>query len=217
MDNSTLIKVIRQLDKNLPKWNKPTAVKIAESGNPFKILLVSLLSSRTRDGVTEEALSRLWKFASSPTKLLTLKVEKIEKLIFPVAFYKNKAKCLQSACRDIVGKFEGKVPENIQGLLSLKGIGRKTANLIYTLAFNGEGICVDTHVHRIVNRWGYVKTSSAELTEQALRKRLPKKYWKKFNELLVTFGQNCCKPLSPICSECAVARFCPKISVKNQR
>ncbi len=217
MDNSTLTKVIKQLDNNLPNWNKPTAVKIAESGNPFKILLVSLLSSRTRDEITEQAVNRLWKSANSPKKLLALKPEKIEKIIYPVAFYKNKANCLHSICQDIVGKFEGKIPESFEELLSLKGIGRKTANLIYILAFNGEGICVDTHVHRIVNRWGYIKTSSADLTEQALQKKLPKKFWKKFNEWLVAFGQNSCKPLSPLCSECEIAKFCPKINVKNSR
>ena len=149
--------------------------------------------------------------------MIRLSREAIRKAIYPVGFYKTKAKTVQSVSRDILDRFGGKVPDSLEGLLSLKGVGRKTANLVVTLGFHKPGICVDTHVHRISNRLGLVKTKTPEKTEQALRQTLPPQYWIEWNDLLVSFGQNLCKPISPLCSQCPIARYCPRIGVTYSR
>lgn len=188
-----------------------------EKADPFKILVGTILSLRTKDNVTESASLRLFKVVTTPYDLKKLSVEEIEKLIYPVGFYRRKAAQLKEIADVLIEKYGGKVPNSLNELLKIKGVGRKTANLVITEAFDDYGICVDTHVHRISNRLGWVKTKTPEQTEEELRKILPKKYWKKINQYLVTFGQNVCKPVSPLCSKCPLASICPKIGVKTFR
>ena len=185
--------------------------------NPFMILISCLLSLRTQDRTTGEASERLYKLASTPEEMSNLSVGKIEKAIYPVGFYRVKAKTIKTLSRELLEKHNSRVPDEIDELLTLKGVGRKTANLVVTLGYDKPGICVDTHVHRITNRWGYVKTKSPEKTEFALREKLPAEYWKEINGLLVAFGQNVCKPVSPLCSQCDLNSFCAKIDVVNHR
>src|SRR5262249_20706925 len=160
--------------------------------------------------VTDAASRRILAKAPTPQKMLALSAHEIEKLIYPVCFYRNKAQSLLKTCAILMEKHGGKVPRTMEELLALPGVGRKTANLVLTLGFNQYGICVDTHVHRITNLFGYVKTKTPDETEFALRKKLPKKYWKTYNDILVTFGQNLCVPVSPWCSKCPVASHCEK-------
>ena len=187
------------------------------SKDPYQILISCLLSLRTKDQVTHQASRRLFQLATIPQQMVRLSREKIRKAIYPVGFYKTKAKTVQSVSRDILDRFGGKVPDSLEALLSLKGVGRKTANLVVTLGFHKPGICVDTHVHRISNRLGLVKTKTPEKTEQALRQTLPPQYWIEWNDLLVPFGQNLCKPISPLCSHCPIERYCPRIGVTLHR
>jgi endonuclease-3 len=210
---STVLQIIKQAGVS---WKTPVVVHIGESNDPFRVLISCILSLRTRDEVTEAASKRLFTLADHPQKLLSLDSDEIEKAIYPVAFYRNKAKTLIGISRVLVDHHNAKVPDTLEGLLKLKGVGRKTANLTLILGHGKTGICVDTHVHRISNRLGYVKTTSPDATEMALRDRLPKKYWMLLNELLVLFGQNICKPISPLCSQCCVYSHCEKIGVGNK-
>lgn len=209
--------VVTILREEIKKYKEPAVTEISRSRDPFKILISTVLSLRTKDEVTREASKRLLSRASDPKSLLEVPVEEIERLIYPVGFYKTKARKIHEICRILLEKHDGNVPDNLEELLKLPGVGRKTANLVITLGFGKHGICVDTHVHRISNRWGLVKTKKPDDTEMALRKILPKKYWIEFNDLLVTFGQNVCKPASPLCSKCPIDRFCPKIGVTKHR
>ena len=189
-----------------------------ESGNdPFHVLISCLLSLRTKDEVTEQASRRLFTLGKTPHQILELPLKTIEKAIYPVGFYHTKARTLHSVCRDLIKRFQGKVPDTLEELLSLKGVGRKTANLVVTLSFKKPGICVDTHVHRISNRLGYVNTKTPDETEMALRKKLPRRFWIEFNDLLVPFGQNLCRPISPFCSRCPIERDCAKVGVVHHR
>ena len=149
--------------------------------------------------------------------MIKLSAKRIEKLIYPVGFYKTKAKNILEICRRLINEYEEKVPDEIDELLKLKGVGRKTANLVVTLGYKKPGICVDTHVHRISNRWGYVQTKTPEKTEVALREKLPKQYWIEYNDLLVSFGQHLCRPISPLCSQCPVIKYCRQVDVKVRR
>ena len=149
--------------------------------------------------------------------MLKLTARKIEKAIFPVGFYRTKAKNICAICRALLEKYSGKVPDEIDELLKLKGVGRKTANLVVTLGYRKPGICVDTHVHRISNRWGYVRTKNPKETEFALRAKLPTQYWIEYNDLLVTFGQHLCRPISPMCSRCQVKKYCARVGVGISR
>ncbi|MCL4477198.1 MAG: endonuclease III [Nitrospirae bacterium] len=185
--------------------------------DPFKILISCILSLRTQDRTTGKASERLFALAETPKKMAKLSVREIEKAIYPVGFYRVKAKRIKDMSREITEKYHSRVPDEIEELLKLKGVGRKTANLVVTLGYNKPGICVDTHVHRITNRWGYVKTKSPEETELALRRKLPKKYWKEINGLLVAFGQGICRPISPLCSSCDLNNFCAKLNVAGRR
>ena len=164
-----------------------------------------------------QASRRLFDLADTQEKMLKLSAKKIEKAIFPVGFYRTKAKAIRQICRSLIEKYGGKVPDEIDELLKLKGVGRKTANLVVTLGYRKPGICVDTHVHRISNRWGYIRTKNPKETEYALRKKLPKRYWIEYNDLLVTFGQNLCRPISPQCSQCPVEKYCDKVGVTKSR
>jgi endonuclease-3 len=191
---------------------RPTADR-----DPFKVLISCILSLRTQDKTTGEASERLFAIAPDIKSMAVLSVSKIEKAIYPVGFYKTKAMRLKELCNTVIDQYNSKVPDDINELLKLKGVGRKTANLVVTLGYKKPGICVDTHVHRITNRWGYVKTRTPEQTEFALRAKLPKKYWLDINGLLVAFGQGICRPISPICSMCDIKKFCNRIGVKKYR
>lgn len=195
----------------------PIVSKITEiSSDPFKILISTMISLRTKDKVTEEASLRLFKAADTPEKIVKMKRAHIEKLIYPAGFYRNKAEAIIKASEIIIEKHSGKVPSNIDELLMLPGVGRKTANLVLSLGFNIDAICVDTHVHRISNRIGAVKTKNPEETEFALMKILPKKWWIKYNDMLVTWGQNVCKPISPMCGKCEISSLCEKSGVDRK-
>jgi endonuclease-3 len=185
--------------------------------DPFTTLISCLLSLRTRDAVTAAASARLFKLARSPRGLLRLPPQTIQRAIYPVCFYRVKTKTLRAVCQDLVDRYGGRVPDDLDELLTLPGVGRKTANLVVTLAFAKAGICVDTHVHRISNRWGYVRTATPEDTEMALRRKLPRRHWRIYNDLLVAFGQNHCHPVSPWCSRCPLAAACPRIGVRHSR
>ena len=209
------IKVLRQ---EVPKWKTPIVTIVAgDTGNPFKVLISCLLSLRTKDETTAVAYTKLCERAMTPEEILQIPVDELAKIIYPVGFYKNKAQTLHDVCHAILEKYDGKVPDELDELLTLKGVGRKTANLVITLGFGKYGICVDTHVHRITNRWGYVKTTTPEETEFVLRKKLPKEYWIEINDHLVTYGQNLCVPISPKCSECKITHLCSKVDVKKSR
>lgn len=185
--------------------------------DPFKILISCILSLRTQDRTTGKASERLFRLASRPEEMASLSIEEIERAIYPVGFYRVKAKRIKELSETIVERYNSRVPDSIDELLKLKGVGRKTANLVITLGYNKPGICVDTHVHRITNRIGIVKTRTPEETERALREKLPERYWIELNGLLVAFGQGICRPISPLCSICSINKYCRKIGVTKHR
>tara|TARA_B100000315_G_scaffold88389_1_gene81195 strand:+ start:23396 stop:24049 length:654 start_codon:yes stop_codon:yes gene_type:complete len=217
MKNKDIDEVIKILIKRIKQWKVPIVTQVAEDRDPFKVLISCILSLRTKDDTTAGASSRLFKIADNPAKMLKIKDITLEKTIYPVGFYKTKTKNIKSICRILLDKYKSRVPDEIDELLKLKGVGRKTANLVVTLGYNKLGICVDTHVHRISNRLGYVSTTTPEKTEFALRKKLPQKHWIIYNDLLVTFGQNLCKPISPFCSTCPLIKHCDRIEVLKSR
>jgi endonuclease III len=194
-----------------------TRISKEERSNPFLVLVGTLLSLRTKDEVTERAMARLLERARTPEEILMLPVEDIQQLIYPVGFYKNKASTLRDVSRTILEKYEGIVPDTLDELLKIKGVGRKTANLVLTEGYHVAAICVDTHVHRISNRIGIVSTTNPYDTEMALRKILPKKYWIIYNTLLVRFGQRICKPLSPLCTVCPISHLSMQVGVTKHR
>ncbi len=218
MKDADITAIVRTLKREVERWD-PTAVgQVADdSHDPFRILISCLLSLRTKDEVTGGASARLFRLADTPATMLQLRERTIARLIYPVGFYRTKAKVIRGVSRSLIEEYEGRVPDDIDELLKLKGVGRKTANLVVSVGYGKPGICVDTHVHRISNRWGYVKTRTPEETEQALRRKLPRRYWIVFNDLLVSFGQNVCKPISPLCSRCPVERYCAKVRVTRSR
>ena len=185
--------------------------------DPFKVLISCILSLRTQDRVTGEASQRLFQLAQTPEVLSKLSVGRIERAIYPVGFYRVKARRIRSLSKEIVLKYNGSVPNTIEELVQLKGVGRKTANLVVTLGYDKEGICVDTHVHRITNRWGLVRTKTPLQTELALREVLPVGYWKKLNSYLVALGQGICRPISPLCSQCKIRPDCARVGVSHSR
>lgn len=187
-----------------------------QTRDPFKVLVATILSARTKDETTAAAAGRLFKHADNVEKLAQLSVERIEKLIHPVGFFRNKAKYL-SQLPTALEKFDLHVPDTIKELITLPGVGRKTANLVRSVAFNKPAICVDTHVHRIMNIWGYVSTKTPLETEMALRKKLPEQYWIPVNSLLVAFGQSLCKPVAPHCDICPLAGSCPQLGVTPRK
>ncbi len=206
------------LTEAVKKWKSPAVTIVSQrEGDPFKVLISCILSLRTQDKTTGAASERLFALAGTPEKMVELVPDSIEKAIYPVGFYRNKTAQILEICRTLMKTYGGKVPEDIDELLKLKGVGRKTANLVVTLGFGKPGICVDTHVHRICNRWGYVATKTPEQTEFALRKKLSKRYWLVINDLLVTFGQNQCTPVSPKCSTCPLYHLCDRVGVGRSR
>jgi endonuclease-3 len=215
MRDQDIHKIVQILKEEVRQWRIPVVGHYSRS--PFTVLISCLLSLRTQDKTTGEASARLFKLAKTPRTMAELSAAQIEKAIYPVGFYKTKAKNIEKICRSIISESSGRVPEDIDTLLRLPGVGRKTANLVVTLGYNKPGICVDTHVHRITNRWGYVQTKTPEKTEAALRDKLPKRYWIIINDLLVTYGQNICKPISPFCSQCKIQRYCDRVGVNKSR
>ena len=212
-----IAEVIRRLRRTRHAWNPTALAEFADAGDPFRVLIACILSLRTQDTTTGPAAARLFAVADTPERLLTLTPARIAELIYPVGFYRTKAQVILGICRDLLAHHGGRVPDTIEALLKLDGVGRKTANLVVTMGFNKPGICVDTHVHRISNRLGYVRTRTPEETEMALRATLPRRFWIGYNDLLVSFGQNVCMPISPKCSTCPVSALCPRVGVTTSR
>ncbi|MFO1518259.1 MAG: endonuclease III [bacterium] len=219
MEVKEISKIIGVLQKETAQFSLPSVSQIAlpENERPFRVLISCILSLRTKDEVTFPASERLFARAKNMREMAKLAPKEIERIIYPVGFYRNKAKQIPEICRRLMAEFGGKVPDEIDELLKLKGVGRKTANLVRTLGYGKPGICVDTHVHRISNRFGLVKTKEPNATEFRLREILPERYWIDYNDLLVTWGQNVCKPISPLCSRCAIEKFCPRVGVGKSR
>jgi endonuclease III len=209
---------VAAIETNYRQWDPPIITFIANRGaTPFEVLVSTLLSLRTKDEVTGVAAQRLLAAARTPQAMLELAPETIARLIYPVGFYPTKAKRLLEISRILLDSYDGRVPADLDALTALPGVGRKTANLVMVEGFKIPAICVDTHVHRISNRIGYVKTKTPDQTEMALRKKLPRRHWIRYNELLVAFGQVLCRPVSPFCSRCPVADMCPQIGVDRHR
>jgi len=211
--------VMQTLARAIDAHQLPAVEKIAEESqqDPFEVLISTMLSAQTRDPVTAAAAARLFKVARTPRTMARLSVAQIQKLIYPVSFYRHKAKHVRETCRLLIGRFNGRVPGTMEELLTLPGVGRKTANLVLILSFKSrQNICVDTHVHRISNRLGWVKTSTPEETEQALYKATNTRWWPLINLYLVTWGQNICKPVYPRCGACVIRGQCPRIGVTGQ-
>ena len=210
--------VMNVLKISYDKNPSPSVTLIANTlKNPFNILVSTLISLRTKDEVTLKASKRLFEKVNSFNDIKNFPEDEIAKLIYPAGFYKTKAKRLKEIAQIIENKFNNKIPETMEDLLTLPGVGRKTANLVLILGFDKYGICVDTHVHRVSNRFGWVTTKTPESTEFALLEYLPKEYWKIINDYLVSYGQMVCKPVSPLCSQCGLNEACPKIGVKTSR
>ena len=210
--------VIRTLRRRAAAW-RPTAVAevAAEQADPFRVLIACLLSLRTQDATTRDASERLFAVADTPAAMLRLSPARISRLIFPVGFYRTKARVIREICAGPHRALRRRGAIRPRRAAHLKGVGRKTANLVVTIGFAKPGICVDIHVHRISNRLGFVRTKSPDQTELALRAKLPQRYWIGYNDLLVAFGQNVCRPLSPHCSRCPVARWCRRVGVGRTR
>ena len=214
-DIQAMIKILR---RKVSDWRMPYVTEMIQTKrDPFRVLISTMLSLRTKDAVTEVASEKLFALADTPQAMLKLTAHQIEQAIYPVGFYHTKAQNLLHVCRQLIDEYNHRVPDEIDELVKLPGVGRKTANLVLTLGYNKLGICVDTHVHRITNRWGYVKTKNPEHTEMALRDKLPKKYWIEINDLLVAYGQNLCHPTSPHCSVCPLEKYCARVGVTRSR
>ncbi len=213
----TVQRIIETLKREKKKFKRTAISEIHKTKDPFRVLITCLLSLRTKDEVTLKASERLFSVAKTPQEFLNLPTKKIEELIYPVGFYRVKAKRIKEISKIIIERYGGKVPDNLEELLTLPGVGRKTANIVITQGFNKYGIAVDTHVHRVSNRLGLVKTKTPEETEVKLREIIPKKYWIELNDLFVSFGQNICTPISPRCSICPISKYCDKVGVKTHR
>ena len=218
MKNS-IINVLEILSRKYFTDDKTTLnrMRVSKEKSPFKILVSCLLSLRARDENTEKVSANLFKFANTPQEILKLPTIKLEKLIFSSGHYHKKARTLKEVSKVLIENFNSKVPDNKEKLLSIKGIGPKTANIVLNFAFDKKVIPVDTHCHRIPNRLRWIKTKNPEQTEIELMKIIPKKYWRRFNAIFVQFGRDICLPISPLCSKCSVEKFCKKINVKKFR
>ncbi|MBI4517594.1 MAG: endonuclease III [Deltaproteobacteria bacterium] len=214
-DIDVVLAILRRAYKT---WNAPIVTLLAqETRDPFQVLISCLLSLRTKDETTGPASQRLFALAHTAPAMLQLSPRQLEHAIYPVGFYRTKARTIRALCQRLVNEFGGRVPDDLDTLLSFNGVGRKTANLVLTQGFAKPGICVDTHVHRISNRWNYVRTKTPHDSEMALRRKLPRQYWIAYNDLLVAFGQTICKPTSPWCSRCPIENYCPKRGVTRSR
>lgn len=212
-----VVKIIKLVQGQIRSFRVPIVTEVSEKRNPFLVLVSCILSLRTKDKITQGASQRLFRVADNPKKMSKLSVSRLEKIIYPVNFYRNKAKAILDITRRIIADFDGLVSNDQEALLNFKGVGRKTANLVLGLAFGIPAICVDTHVHRISNHLGWVRTKMPQETEEALKEIIPKRYWIDLNTVLVTFGQNICLPVSPFCSKCYIGRYCKRIGVKRWR
>jgi endonuclease-3 len=209
--------MMRVLRREAATWNAPVFTSAGPMRDPFQILVGCILSLRTKDETTGPAAARLFALARTPRAMGRLTPARIARAIYPVGFYRTKARTIRRLSGDLLERHRGRVPDTIDALLELHGVGRKTANLVVTQAFRQPGICVDTHVHRITNRWGYVRTRTPHDTEMALRRKLPARYWREINELLVALGQTICRPISPRCSRCPIGTFCARVDVERMR
>jgi endonuclease-3 len=208
--------IMRRLARAIDGLEEPAIEKIAEDQkqDPFQVLIATMLSAQTRDAVTHAASTRLFRVARTPRTMAQLDVKAIERLIYPVSFYRNKAVHVKATCEQLLARCRGVVPSTMEELLTLPGVGRKTANLVLILAhLSPDNICVDTHVHRISNRMGWVRTRTPEETEHALYAAAHRKWWPVINLYLVTWGQNVCRPVYPLCGTCVIADLCPRIGV----
>src|SRR5712692_8331554 len=212
----TVHAVMRALARAIDHLDLPAVEKIAEDSqeDPFEVLIATMLSAQTRDPVTAAASERLFGVARTPRAMAKLTVKRIERLIYPVSFYRHKARHVKAACRLLVARHGGRMPGTMDELLALPGVGRKTANLVLILSFRSlKNICVDTHVHRISNRLGWVRTRTPDETEQALYRATRDRWWPYINLYLVTWGQNVCRPIYPRCGACVIRPYCPQIGV----
>ena len=210
---------MRALARAIDALELPAVERIAQDSqeDPFEVLISTMLSAQTRDPVTAAASARLFRAARTPRTMARLPVERIERLIYPVSFYRHKARHVKETCRILVGRHQGQVPGTMEGLLALPGVGRKTANLVLILSFRGlTNICVDTHVHRISNRLGWVRTRTPDETEQALYRAIDRRWWPLLNLYLVTWGQNVCRPVSPRCEACLIRAHCARVGVNRR-
>ena len=215
-DRSAVGRALRTLGPTIDRMELPAIEKIGgdQRSDPFQVLIATMLSAQTKDAVTFDASTRLFARAATPHAMVRLKVSDIERLIYPVSFYRNKARHVKETCRQLIARFDGRVPTAMDTLLTLPGVGRKTANLVLIVALRSTAnICVDTHVHRISNRLGWVSTKTPEQTESALYDVVPRRWWASINLYLVTWGQNVCRPVYPACGRCAIATLCPRIGV----
>jgi endonuclease-3 len=213
-------RVMRTLAKQIDGLELPAIEKISEAHaeDPFRILIGTLLSARTQDATTHAASTRLFRAAPTPRRLAALPVKRIERLIYPVGFYRNKARFVKATSQALVDRYGGTVPRTMEDLVTLPGVGRKTANLVMIIAFRSEeNICVDTHVHRISNRMGWVRTHEPEETERALYAAIEQRWWRYLNQYLVTWGQHVCRPVHPRCRSCAISVHCRRVGVSGQQ
>ena len=218
MDSSTMREALARIREAMVDWETPLVDAMAASGDdPYRILIATLLSLRTRDEVTAQVSAALFQRADTPQDMLALPRDELREIIRPVGFYNNKTDAIQAVSRLLLERYDGAVPSDLDELLTLPGVGRKTANLVVTAGFGLPGICVDTHVHRISNRFGYVRTAMPEKTEMALREKLPPDLWMEINALLVSLGQTICHPTSPKCSICPVNDLCERVGVTRSR
>lgn len=210
--------VAKILKEEVRHWREPIVTRLARTRrDPFRVLISTILSLRTKDDCTAEATRRLFQLARTPRTMLGLGEKTIARTIYPVGFYNTKARSVVKTCRVLLEQHGGRVPDDLDALLKLDGVGRKTANLVLTQGFGKPGICVDTHVHRITNRWGYVSTRTPNETEMVLREILPRRYWIPINDWLVAYGQNLCVPVSPRCSRCRIRPYCARVGVERSR
>lgn len=210
--------VLDKLNKEIENYDVPVIDLIkVQTNDPFKILIATILSARTKDETTAKVSEKLFEKIKTFDDIKKLSLEEIENLLYPVGFYKTKAKHIQKLPGIIKSEFNGKIPDDIDDLVKLPGVGRKTANLVMSLGFNKPGICVDVHVHRITNRLGFIKTKTPLETEIALRKKVDKKYWILINRIFVAYGQSLCTPISPHCSKCKIYDLCNRVGVKSSR
>jgi len=218
LESKNIGRVLGVLRKEAAGWNVPVVTLTAVSSkSPFRVLVSTVLSLRTKDETTAEASARLFREASTPRTMLDLGEKRVRDLIYPVGFYRVKAQNIIGICEKLIDEYDGRVPDSVDELLEFRGVGRKTANLVLSLGYGKPAICVDIHVHRISNRWGYVDTKNPYETEMALREKLPRRYWIEYNSLLVALGQQICRPLSPLCSRCPVSGYCAKRGVSRSR
>lgn len=211
------VKIIKLIKRQVKAFVVPSVTQVSRKKEPYQVLVSCILSLRTKDKTTIEASRRLFDTAFTAQDMVKLSAARLQKLIYPVGFYRKKAKVILGISRKILRDYSGKVPGNCEDLLKLKGVGRKTANLVLGLGYDIPAICVDTHVHRISNRLGWVKTRKPEETEDSLKKIIPENYWIELNTLLVSFGQNICVPVSPFCGRCYVSKFCGRVGVARFR